>query len=402
MKGHVSTPKHLAERMVRRLFRERPLSRGDRILYPGAGTAPFAAAVEHTCQERSWPLPDGLAIELNPDHLEAAKERGLSHVTFAQRDFLRPEMQGDGPFDYIIGNPPYVPIEGLDEAEKERYKAAFLTAQGRFDLYLLFFERAIELLAPGGCLSFITPEKWTYVHTAAPLRRLLSADNIHVEEIDHIDENAFDGLVTFPCVTTICRSKRAETRIRLRDDTTHEKMLPRHGVSWAPHIRGTDMSDMETGVTLGDVTVRISAGVATGADGLFVTSRDDVPSWLDAQWIRPTVSGRQLTANDAARSESVFICPYRDDGTLVPEDGLGSFGQWARPHRERLEDRFCVQEGGKPWYAWHENPPMRDLLRPKIVFKDIAHEASVLARAHRRCRAPALRVLPGACEQHSV
>ena len=48
-------------------------------------------------------------------------------------------MQGTGPFDYIIGNPPYVPIEGLDEAEKGRYKAAFLTAQGRFDLYLLFF-----------------------------------------------------------------------------------------------------------------------------------------------------------------------------------------------------------------------------------------------------------------------
>ena len=84
-------------------------------------------------------------------------------------------------------------------------------------------------------------------------------------------------------------------------------MLPRHGVSWAPHIRGTDLSGMETGVTLGDVTIRISAGVATGADGLFVTSRDDVPSWLDPQWIRPTVSGRQLSATDAARSESVFI-----------------------------------------------------------------------------------------------
>ena len=70
----------------------------------------------------------------------------------------------------------------------------------------------------------------------------------------------------------------------------------------------------------------------------------------------------------------MFLCPYQDDGSLPAEDDLGSFGEWAEQHRERLEDRSCVKKDGKAWYAWHENPPMEDLLGSKVVFKDIAKE----------------------------
>ena len=50
MKGHVPTPEDLAKKMVRRLFRDAPPTSADRILYPGCGTAPFAAAVERVCE----------------------------------------------------------------------------------------------------------------------------------------------------------------------------------------------------------------------------------------------------------------------------------------------------------------------------------------------------------------
>lgn len=261
----------------------------------------------------------------------------------------------------------------MDDDEKTRYRAAFFTAVDRFDLYLLFFERSMELLAPTGTLSFVTPEKFEYVDSAAPLRELLSADDVHVEAIEHIDENAFADLVTFPCVTTVRRANRGETRILLRSGETHTTLLPQGGESWAANVRGIDTGEIETGVTLGAVTTRISAGVATGADACFVMSRDDVPPQLDPDWIRPTVSGRQLNTNDGPYTDSVLVCPYHDDGSLPGEDELGAFGEWATLHRNRLEDRSCV-EGGKPWYSWHENPPMEDLLRPKIVFKDIARE----------------------------
>lgn len=377
MKGHVPTPDDLAEKMVRRVFRDGQPTSTDRILYPGCGTAPFPAAVERVCEDMGYELPDGYGVESNPDHLETARDRGLKHVTFHQQDFLGSDMLEVDQFNYIIGNPPYVPIEGLDEEEKSTYKAEFSTATGRFDLYLLFFERSLELLAPGGVLSFVTPEKFEYVDTAEPLRRLLTSEDIHVEEIEHIDENSFTGLVTFPCVTTIRRLDTDETfrqtDVRLRDGTVHETTLPTDGSSWASQIRDADLDGMETGATLGDVTERISPGLATGADSVFVMNRDDVPDEIEKTWVRPTVSGSQLQEFNGPYTDSVFVCPYRENGELADRAELSGFYEWLEQHRKRLENRSCV-EGGKEWYAWHETPPMRDLLQPKIVFRDIAKE----------------------------
>lgn len=377
MKGHVPTPDALAEKMVRRAFRDEPPSSDDRILYPGAGDAPFAAAVERVCDEESWECPEGLAVETNPEHLSRAKSRGLTHVTFENRDFLADDMLDAGRFEYIIGNPPYVPIEGLSEEEKKQYRSTFQTAIERFDLYLLFFEQSLSMLAPGGILSFVTPEKFEYVDTAAPLRRLLTSDSLCIEEIEHIPEDAFTGLITFPCVTTVRRTSAdvnpCETRVTLRDGTSHVTTLPGDGESWASNVRGADLDDMETGATLGDVTERISPGLATGADKVFVLDADDVPDEIDERWVYPTVSGSQLREFDGPFTDSVFVCPYKPNGELADEAELGSFLDWLETHRERLEDRSCVK-GGKRWYAWHENPPMQDILQPKIVFRDIAKE----------------------------
>lgn len=377
MKGHVPTPEDLAECIVRGLFEPVPPSPSDQILYPGAGTAPFAAAVERVCKREDWAFPKGLGIELDPKHLTTARRRGLDHVVFEEGDFLAEDMLTAGKFDYIVGNPPYVPIEGLEEVEKSRYKAQFDAATGRFDLYLLFYEQALNLLAEDGRLAFVTPEKFEYVHTATPLRQLLTDGDVHVERIEHLDEDAFKGDVTFPCVTTLTRQQSpndATTRVTLRDDTTHTTDLPSNGESWAASVRGKSVSDLETGATLNDVTVRISPGMATGADAIFVNDRDEVPQQLIPDWVYPTVSGSQLTTNNGPRTDTVLVCPYREDGGLPDEDELGAFGDWAELHDDYLEDRSCVQKDGKKWYAWHENPPLDDLLQPKIVFKDITKE----------------------------
>jgi hypothetical protein len=371
--------------MARRLFKDNAPSEGDRILYPGCGAdAPFVQAVEAICREEGDPLPSGLAIENDPGLAEQAEALEIEHLRLWTVDFLGPEMAEEGPFDYVLGNPPYVPIEGLSEKEKARHRANFRVAKGRFDLYLLFFERALSLLAPGGRLVFVTPEKWEYVETARPLRHLVtgqgpSGASYHVEEINHIDEDAFPQLTAYPSVTTIRRiedeaASGRTTRIRTRDGTTHQTQLPSGGESWAAAVRGKDLSGMETGLTLGDVTVRVSPGMATGADAIFVFGKGEVPEGLTPKWTRPTVSGEELTHGGASNPQSVFACPYRGDGTLPGESELGAFGEWVRGHRERLENRSCVQKAGKRWYAWHETPPMQDILRPKIVFKDIAKE----------------------------
>ena len=370
MKGHVPTPSALADHMATKLFDDNPPTAEDRILYPGCGKGPFIGAVDRYLTAHDLPIPDGVGIELDPEHLEDAREsHGEKNVELIEQDFLAADTNL-GTFDYIIGNPPYVPIEGLTEAEKEDYKARFDTAIGRFDLYVLFFEQALRLLESDGRLCFITPEKFEYTETTAPLREILASH--HVEEIEHVDEDSFGDLVTYPTVTTVRNTDPGPTRINTRDGETREVTLPDDGSSWAAVVRG-GAPNLETGVTLGEVCTRISCGVATGADHVFVVDEEEIPDDL-TDWTFPTTSGKQLRLNDGPESRQVFICPYDEHGTLTPEDELGAFGEWASLHRERLEDRSCYKKGKRPWYGWHENPPMEDILQPKLLCKDVTEE----------------------------
>ena len=370
MKGHVPTPDALADKIVQKLFEDNPPEQSDRILYPGCGTGPFIAAVDRYCDTHNLPVPTGVGVELDPEHLSVARERHVDrNVEFMERDFLT-DVSDLGEFEYIVGNPPYVPIEGLDEDEKQRYKNRFDTAVGRFDLYILFFEQALDRLVDGGRLSFVTPEKFEYVGTAEPLRRLLT--KTHIEEIEHVDEDSFEGLVTYPTITTISNTDPGSTRVVRRDGSSEVVELPADGGSWASSVREGDAS-IDSGVTLGDVCQRVSCGVATGADSVFVIDEDEAPMQV-SDWTYPTTSGRQLRLNDGPGSGQIFICPYDEDGRLAPEDDLGAYGDWAELHRDRLEDRSCYTKGKRAWYAWHENPPMEDILQPKIVCKDITEE----------------------------
>lgn len=369
MKGHVPTPSSLADYMVAKLFDDRSPEEDDRILYPGCGTGPFIAAVDRYCESNDVLAPYGIGVELDPELVDVSREQhGGTGVEIQKRDYLG-DTSDLGEFEYIIGNPPYVPIEGLDEGEKRRYRRQFATAVGRFDLYGLFFERSLDLLDENGRLVFITPEKFEYTETTEPLRRLLAEH--HVEEIEHIDEDSFDGYVTYPTITTVTNREPDRTRIVDRDGNERTAGLPADGSSWAAIVRG-GVPDLETGVTLGDVTKRVSCGVATGRDGVFVVDCREVPPPIESEgWTYPTTSGKQLRIYDGPESRQVFICPYDERGRLPAEEELGAYRDWAELHRETLEERSCVRKGRRKWYAWHENPPMSDILRPKLLCKDV-------------------------------
>jgi adenine-specific DNA-methyltransferase len=310
-----------------------------------------------------------LGIESEPNRARQARITfgGLNTIGISCGDFLTGPIQQ---FDFIVGNPPYVPIYGFSEEEKHLYRALYETARGRFDLYLLFFERALKSLKPGGRMVFITPEKFLYVETAAPLRRLLS--KVDVEEIELVSEESFSGLVTYPTITTIVNRPPLEaTEVHLRDGTRQQCKFG-GGESWMPLIRAAD-NQQSNCTTLRDICVRVSCGVATGADDVFVRELDSLEPAL-ARFARPTIAGRELTAPDeiTGRRPYTMLIPYDSDGVLLAEPKLGALRDYLMQNRSRLTERTCVQH--KPWYAFHETPPLRHILRPKILCKDITEK----------------------------
>jgi hypothetical protein len=77
-------------------------------------------------------------------------------------------------FDAVVGNPPYISAmlltETLHPDVKEYWKKHFDCAQGAFDIYILFIERAAEVVCDRGFISFIIPNKFLAAEYAQAFR----------------------------------------------------------------------------------------------------------------------------------------------------------------------------------------------------------------------------------------
>jgi SAM-dependent methyltransferase len=355
--------------MVDLLFSERAPCVTDVVLDPGCGTGEFIDGVIRWCKMHHRSLPRIVGVEQDPRHLGVLREKYslLGAVKIEHADFL---ARRSDHFDFIVGNPPYVAITSLSEREKSQYRRYYATARGRFDLYLLFFEQALRCLAPGGRLAFITPEKYLYVETARPLRAMMS--RVHIEEIRFANEDTFTDLVTYPTITMLRNAPPGTSRVLRRDGRVKTIQLPRDERSWLPMIEGAASDPFLP--TLADVCTRISCGVATGADSVFVWPATGLDPAL-RRFAHPTIAGRQLTsANGHLPRRSFMLMPYDNNARLLSWGDMGPLGNYLRREsvKQKLSARTCVQR--KPWYAFHETPFLSEILRPKILCKDICEQ----------------------------
>jgi len=369
-RGKVFTPRSIADLMVEKLFDGKIPRPEDRVLDPGCGKGVFIDSILNWCSAHGVRAPRIVGVELDGELVNYCLNKFRGSASIVHADFLRGEF---GKFDFIICNPPYARLEELDEEERGLYKKLFRTAVGRFDLYMLFFEKAIESLKEGGRLVFITPEKFEYTLSAATLRKLISKH--YIKELYHLKEDAFSRLITYPTITVIdrVRADNAPTKIVTRDGLSFTERLPNNGSRWISVIKRSPRLRSQ-GLTLKDIARRISCGVATGRDEVFVIPRGQVPKEL-LRIAYPAVSGRDLTSN-GIKVRNMMIIPYDRDGHLLQEDELKDFIEWTSKDDSKLRERYCVRKGKREWYEFHEIPPMRDILRPKILCKDVSEEPS--------------------------
>lgn len=141
-------------------------------------------------------------------------------------DFDRafPQAMQEGGFDLIVGNPPYVRIQ--TQAEHEPLQVAYFQEHApfrsarshNFDKYLLFIERALDLLKDDGRFGFIVPHRFMSTLPGQAVRELLS-EGKHVAEIVHFGhEQVFPGTTTYVCILVGAKAGSEELRFTQVDD----------------------------------------------------------------------------------------------------------------------------------------------------------------------------------------
>lgn len=323
-----------------------------------------------------------------------------------------PGVMGDGGFDVIVGNPPYVRIQTLAEFEPfqvayfQTYSAFKSARAHNFDKYLLFIERAIDLLKPSGRFGYVVPHRFMATLPGQAVRELLSSGG-HLREIVHFGhEQVFPGATTYVCLLTGAKAASADFTFSQVDDlaawrngdTATTRTVATSTLGTAPWGLGTDearavFAEMTArhGTKLRDVA-DIFVGVQTSADDVYlikavsinaktITFSLDGKSWTVERGIcRPALRDRSLLPYDGKPEPDAWaIFPYEIDETkptrasvISPERMEAEFPlawKYLVAHRDQLEARSISPTTRGTWYRYGRSQSLTKLDAEKIIVR---------------------------------
>ncbi len=144
-----------------------------------------------------------------------AKEKRFFHWRMEFPEAFAGENPG---FDVVIGNPPYVDSENMvknSPAERDVISKRFKTASGNWDLYIPFWELALQLINTKGKASLITPNKWIAAGYGLSLREF-SKENLYWIS-DYSKAKVFEEASIFPVVVFMDKQTHQELNIEIFD-----------------------------------------------------------------------------------------------------------------------------------------------------------------------------------------
>jgi type I restriction-modification system DNA methylase subunit len=354
---------------------------------------------------------------ITPHFLEVYPETRLNSselLAVNPFDFTQafPEVMGDGGFDVIVGNPPYVRIQTL--AEFEPLQVAYFQTHSlfksasahNFDKYLLFIERAIELLGPRGRFGYVVPHRFMATLPGGAVRELLSSGG-HLREIVHFGyEQVFPGATTYVCLLIGAKEASGNFTFEQVDDlaawrdrgTATKRTVSTGTLGVAPWGLGTD----EARAVFAAMTARhstklrdvadIFVGVQTSADDVYlvkavsinaktITFSLDGKSWtVESEICRPALRDRSLLAYDGKPEPDAWaIFPYEiddDDPTkasVIPPDRMQAeypfAWEYLTAHRDQLEARSISPSTPETWYRYGRSQSLAKLDTEKIILR---------------------------------
>jgi hypothetical protein len=339
-------------------------------------------------------------------------------------------LNDGGGFDCIIGNPPYIRVQELnkwspDECEfyKKRYKSA---AKGNYDIYVVFIERGLELLAPDGLLGYICPHKFWQATYGEGIRRIITNGKYLREVYDFRDQQVFRGATTYTAIhifgksVSVRKIKYCRVAI-LTDGDAQCRMFDSCGTfdrdsglsCWdsPPFPDGDGMwcfadvgkpflqcASDESRFPLVEV-VDFSQGFKTGADAVFVVeflenkkglvairSKATGTTHLIEQGIlRPLIKSEHMRRFEIRPTTLRLVFPYAvgaKSWRLLEPDELASrfheaWNGYLLPLRSQLDKREGGRFEGEHFYQYSRQQNFIPLSKPKLITPDMADHMRV-------------------------
>ena len=319
---------------------------------------------------------DGVLADWYPD---ARVEWNLQERTAFDKSKFRQDF---GRFTHVVGNPPYVRVQHLEQSGRNRIAGQWSVIRGATDLYLVFYELGLELLRDGGVLGYISPSSWLRSDSGSALRRMLVTKHTVKKIIDFAEHQVFDDATTYTVIAIIqkggmCASIPAEkfNGSGFEDAGAISVDYASPSESWVAST-STERERMNElvmrGPALSDIA-DIHVGLQTLADDVFILplagqSRvnrkhaDCSPCDIGGEtlylesWILRDVVKASVMKGGQDPVNRVVIFPYADNGKLLTEEYIAEQApatyEWLSFHKGRLLNRDKGKFDPAKWYGF--------------------------------------------------
>lgn len=395
----------------------------------GAFLGPMVERLSRSCRNFDRPISDAAqavtAFDLHADNVrrsrqvvrstlaaegrESKESARLANTWVTRGDYLlnRPAHLGlvgrsdEGFADFVIGNPPYIRPEDVPAGLYQSYRDAYPTMMGRADVYIAFFEAGLRSLRPDGVLAFICADRWMRNQYGRGLRSLVSVRFAIETLISMHDVDAFESPVSaYPAVVVIRNAPQKKVEVVntsadfaegdtgplvkwMTGRSSHVQKQNFSGTRLTHWFRGADswpggnplliemvedlnerfapIEDPATGTKVG-------IGVATGNDGLFVTTDPDL---VESGRLLPLAMAADGRSGTLRWSGHFLVNPWDENGSLVDLDDHPRLHRYLEFHRPEIGRRHVAQRSSAQWYRTIDKVAPALLGKPKLLFPDM-------------------------------
>ncbi|TYB76845.1 Eco57I restriction-modification methylase domain-containing protein [Bizionia myxarmorum] len=305
-----------------------------------------------------------------------------------------PDVFRKGGFDVVIGNPPYVRQELLNQIEKIYLIKTYKVGNGTADLYVYFYEKAINLLNNGGFLGFITPNKYIKTNYGKNLREFLSKSGI-LKIIDFGELSVFSDAATFPSIL-ISRSRcdndffnfkqitsLKDIQVEINNEANNIRVATKSLMKSEWRFIEEEQSELITKMTVNSTSlgnlVNIKRGVLTGYNEAFIIDEPTKIKLIDddfksAEIIKPFLSGKDIRKNQKN---------FRDQFLIFTRRGVDISRYPAiKKHLSKFEKRLTPgikggrKKGEYEWYEIQDSVAYYEMFENnKIIYPEMAMES---------------------------
>jgi adenine-specific DNA-methyltransferase len=308
-------------------------------------------------------------------------------------------------FDLIVGNPPYVCSRNMDSETIEMLKNWSVSNTGHPDLYIPFFQIALENLRPGGSLGYITVNTFIKSINGRALRAYFSERRLALTILNFGGEQVFEDRNTYTCVCFIVNAPGTVHYLRTTSDqlqnTGLETLLEFPYEDLADHDGWNLVNDVETSefITLIEKAgtpfkeiYNTKNGIATLKNDVFkfrpikedsnyyyLESHENVYP-IERKICRDIVNANKLRiAEDIDRLREKIIFPYDEHTVIIPEGKMKKDFPLAFAYLATKEKELAGRDKGnreyETWYAYGRRQSM-DINAYKLFFPHICERPS--------------------------